>query len=193
MDISLQVKQIAERIRGLRLDLDISAEKMAEVCDTTVEDYLAHENGQTDFSFTFLYKCARFLGVDITELITGDRPTLGFYTVVKKNEGLPIERRKGFKYQHLAYLMKDKISEPFLVTAKYEGEVDDDKIALSTHKGQEFDYILKGRLKVRLENHIEILEEGDCVYYNSEHGHGMVAIDEDCIFLAVVIPENDKN
>lgn len=190
MDISLQVSQIAERIRGLRLDLDVSAEKMAEVCDTTVEDYLLHESGQVDFSFTFLYKCAKFLGVDITELITGDGPTLGFYTVVKKGEGLPIERRKGFKYQHLAYLMKDKMSEPFLVTAKYEGNIPDDKIALSTHKGQEFDYVLKGRLKVRLENHIEILEEGDCVYYNSSYGHGMIALDEDCIFLAVVIPEN---
>jgi len=190
MDMSSQVAQIAERVKGLRQILDISVEQMAKVCDTTVEDYVAHENGTVDFSFTFLYKCAKHFGVDITEIITGDKPNLGFYTVVRSNEGLPIERRKGFKYQHLAYLMKDKVAEPFIVTAKDEGPVDDDNIALSTHKGQEFDYVLSGRLKVKLDNHIEILEAGDSVYYDSSHGHGMVAVDGDCIFLAIVMSEN---
>ena len=190
MDMSTQVSQIAERVKGLRQILDISVECMANVCDTTVEDYIAHEEGNIDFSFTFLYKCAKHFGVDIAELITGDKPNLGFYTVVRNGEGLPIERRKGFKYQHLAYLMKDKISEPFIVTAKDEGITDDDKIILSTHKGQEFDYVLKGRLKIKLDNHIEILEEGDSVYYDSSHGHGMVAIDGDCMFLAIVMSEH---
>ena len=190
MDMSSQVAQIAERVKGLRLILDISVDSMAQVCDTTVEDYIAHESGKVDFSFTFLYKCAKHFGVDITELITGDKPTLGFYTVVRKNEGLPIDRRKGFKYQHLAYLLKDKVAEPFLVTAKYDGIVDDDSIALSTHKGQEFDYVISGRLKIKLDNHVEILEAGDCVYYDSSHGHGMVALDGDCVFLAVVMSDN---
>ncbi|MGN0989638.1 MAG: helix-turn-helix transcriptional regulator, partial [Eubacteriales bacterium] len=82
------IAQIAERIRGLRMILDISQEDMAKVCDTTVEDYAAHENGEIDFSFTFLYKCAKHFGVDITEIITGDKPTLSFYTLTRKGEGL---------------------------------------------------------------------------------------------------------
>lgn len=187
-----QVKQIAERIRGLRLIMDISEEEMADVCSTTVEDYIAHETGNIDFSFTFIYKCAKRFGVDIAEIITGDKPHLTFYTVTKKGEGLPIERRKGFKYQHLAYLLQDKASEQFVVTAKYDKELENKEIELSHHEGHEMDFILSGKLKVQLEDHTEILEEGDCVYYDSGHGHGMVAIDgEDCIFLAVVFDKKD--
>lgn len=187
MDLSSQVKQIAERVKGLRQILDATPEEMAKVCDTTLDDYLAHENGECDFSFTFLYKCAKHFDVSITELITGDTPNLTFYTLVRNGEGLPIDRRKGFKYQHLASLLKDKIAEPFLVTAKYDGITEDNAITLSTHIGQEFDYVLSGKLKVRLEDHIEILGPGDCVYYNSAHGHGMVALEGDCNFLAIVI------
>lgn len=190
MDIASQVAQIAERIAALRQILDITPETMAEVVGMSIDEYLAHERGEQDFSFTFLFKCSKYFGVDITELITGEKPNLSFYTVVKKGEGLPIERRKGFKYQHLAYLLKDKLAEPFLVTAKFDGITDDEKITLSTHKGNEFDYVLKGKLKVRLENHIEVLEAGDSVYYDSSHGHGMVALEEDCQFLAIVVDED---
>ncbi len=187
------ILQIAERIRGLRLILDISEEEMAKVCDTTVEDYIAHEKGELDFSFTFLYKCAKHFGVDITEIITGDKPNLSFYTLTRKNEGLPIKRRKGFDYQHLAYLLKDKTSEPFLVTAKYDPEAVNKPIELSVHEGQEFDYVLSGSLKVRLEDHVEILNEGDSIYYDSGHGHGMIAIGgEDCRFLAIVLEKKEK-
>jgi len=183
-----QVTAIAERIRGLRMILDITTEEMAQVCDTTEEDYIAHENGTVDFSFTFLYKCAKHFGVDITEIITGDRATLSFYCITRANEGLPIERRKGFKYQHLAPFIKDKMSQPFIVTAKYDPEAEKREIALSVHEGQEFDYIISGSLKVRLEDHIETLYPGDSVYYNSGHGHGMIAVGgEDCVFIAVVI------
>ena len=187
MDLSSQVKQIAERVKGLRQILDATPEEMAKVCDTTLDDYLAHENGECDFSFTFLYKCAKHFDVSITELITGDTPNLTFYTLVRNGEGLPIDRRKGFKYQHLASLLKDKIAEPFLVTAKYDANAENKPIELSVHEGHEFDFVLSGSLKIRLEDHIETLNEGDCVYYDSGHGHGMIATNgQDCKFLAVV-------
>ena len=71
------------------------------------------------FSFTFLYQCAKLFGVDMVELVTGENPRLSFYSIVRKDEGLPIKRRAGFNYQHLAYLFKNKTCEPFLVTAPY--------------------------------------------------------------------------
>lgn len=188
-----QVLQIAERIRGLRLILDIPVSEMAEVCSTTEEDYIAHENGEKDFSFTFLYNCAKHFGIDITELITGDKPKLSFYSVVRKGEGLPIKRRKDFNYQHLAAMIQDRISEPFLVTAKYDKDAEEREIGLSFHEGQEFDYILSGSLKVRLEDHVVVLHAGDSIFYDSGHGHGMIAVGgSDCEFLAVVMGKDNK-
>jgi mannose-6-phosphate isomerase-like protein (cupin superfamily) len=128
--------------------------------------------------------------VDIVELLTGSNPTLSFYTVVRKGGGLPIERRKGFDYKHLAYLLKDKMVEPFLVTVPYSQEEQNIPMYYSTHAGQEFDYILNGSLKVDLEGHVEILNAGDSVLYDSGHSHGMIAMNgADCQFLAIVIPK----
>ncbi|MDL2234415.1 helix-turn-helix transcriptional regulator [Ruminococcaceae bacterium OttesenSCG-928-L11] len=62
--------EIAMRIRGLREILEYSEEKMARRTDVTVEEYREYEAGQRDFSFTFLYACAKTFGVDIVELLT---------------------------------------------------------------------------------------------------------------------------
>ena len=48
--------------------------------------------------------------------------------------------------------------------------------------------MLQGRLKVQVGDHIEYLEEGDSIYYNSSTPHGMIAVGgTDCLFLAVVL------
>ena len=188
--MEVRLKEIAERIRCLRDILNISEEEMAKACGMTVEQYREKEAGSEDFSFSFLLKCAEVLGVDMIELVTGEEPRLTFYSVVRQGRGLPIKRRKGFTYQHLGYLFKDKKCEPFLVTAPYSEEEQNAPIHLSYHKGQEFDFILKRSLKVAFEDHTETLYQGDCVYYDSGHGHGMIATGgEDCVFLAVIMKE----
>ena len=188
-----QIIAIAERIRGLRLILEITEEQMAIATDTSLEQYLSLEKGEKDFSFTFLFKCANMFKIDISELLTGEVPKLSFYCLVRANEGMPIERRKGFKYQHLAYLFKHRIAEPFLVTAKYSEETEKNEIAISSHVGQELNYILSGSLKVRLKDNIEILNPGDTIMYDSGEPHGMIAINgDDCNFLAIVLKHDEE-
>ena len=181
-----QLKQIGSRIREIRTILDISIIEMASITGLTEQAYLAHENGETDSSFTFLYQCAQRFGIDISALVMGESPKLSFYTLTRKGGGMPIKRRQEFEYRHLASLLKDRNAEPFTVRAKAQRP--DAPISLSTHAGHEFDYVLSGKLKIQLEDKIEILEPGDSVYYDSSHPHGMVAIDGDeCEFLAIVI------
>lgn len=188
--MEVQIAAIAERIRALRDILEISIEEMSQVTGLSAEEYIAHERGERDYSFTFLYKCASRFGIDITELLTGDMPKLSHYSLVRKGQGLPIRRRESFTYQHMAYLFRNKAAEPFIVTAPYREEEQNAPIALATHAGQEIDYIIKGKLKIQIDTHIEVLEPGDLIYYNSSCPHGMIALDgEDCEFLAVVIRE----
>lgn len=185
-----QVAEIAARIRGLRILLDLTPEEMARTADVSLEEYNACESGQSDFSFTFLLKCAQRFGVDISELVVGEAPKLSFYTVVRQGQGVPIRRRAGFTYQHLGAFLKGRQAEPFVVTAPWSAQAENGPIPLSTHAGQEFDYVLSGSLKVALESHTELLHAGDSVFYNSAHGHGMVAAGgQDCTFLAIVLPE----
>lgn len=182
-----KIKEIAERIRGLREMSEISVEEMAAFHGMTEADYIPFEQGEKDYSFTFLYKCANKLGVDVVEVMTGESPTLSEYTLVRKDQGLEVKRRVNFKYRHLAHLFKGKKTEPFVVTAPYEAAEEGKPIALSTHPSQEFDYILSGTLTVVVNGHTETLNAGDCIYYNSELPHGMRAVKKDCTFLAVVI------
>ncbi len=187
-------KEVASRIRSLREDLDLTLQEMAEATGRTVEEYAAQESGEQDLSFTFLYKCAARFGVDVIELLTGESPHLNGYSLVRADEGLSIQRRQGFEYLHKAPFFKNKICEPFMVTAPYLEEEQNKPIHLSYHKGQEFDYILSGHMRFAFEDHVEELGPGDTLLYDSGRGHGMIAIGgEPCVFLAIVMkPEGEQ-
>ena len=181
-----QYKQTGERIEEIRKVLEITAAEMAEITEMSEEEYLKHESGEVDCPFSFLYTCAKRFNVDVSSLIAGDSPKLSFYTVNRAANGLPIRRREGLQYQHLAPQIKNRTTDPLRVMAQYQEE--DQPIELSTHSGQEFDYVLSGQLRVQLGNKVEILNPGDSVYLDAAHPHGMVAANkEGCEFLAIVI------
>lgn len=187
------IQEVAFRIRALREDCGLSAAEMADATGRTEEEYLAQESGEQDLSFTFLYKCAEKLGVDVIELLTGETPHLRGYSVVRAGQGLAIKRRAGFEYLHKAPHLQNKLAEPFVVTAPFIEEEQGKPIHLSYHKGMELDYIISGRMRFAYEDHEEELAPGDVVMYDSGRGHGMIAVGgEPCIFLAVVMkPEGD--
>lgn len=186
--MNYSIKEVAERIKGLRDILGISVEEMCKKAGCSAEDYELIEKGEKDFSVSFVYKCAEILGVDIIELLTGENPKLKRYCVVRKGTGLPVKRREGLEYQHLAYLFRNKKIEPFLVSAPYSEEAQDKPIALSVHEGQEFDYILSGSLKIIIDGKVKVLNKGDSITYDSNAPHGMIATNgEKCEFLAILI------
>ena len=188
------LKEVAGRIQALREDLDITMQEMAEATGRSVAEYAAQESGEQDLSFTFLYKCAERLGVDVIELLTGETPHLKGYCLTRAGEGLSIKRRAGFEYLHKAPHFKNKSCEPFWVTAPYLEEEQDKPLHLSKHTGQEFDYVLTGKMRFAYEDHIEELEPGDSILYDSGRGHGMIAIGgQPCTFLAIVMKPEDEN
>jgi len=190
-DVAEQLKLTGKRISEARKALGISIREMAILHNITESEYLLHEDGQADSSFSFLLKTAERFGMDINALIKGESPRLSFYTLTRKVSGTKVERSPNFEYFHQAAQMKNRMAEPFVVRAPYTG--DEAGIHLSTHAGQEFDYVLSGKLKVQLEDKVEILEAGDSVYYDSRHPHGMIAVGgEDCTFLAVVMKSSDS-
>ena len=191
-DVAEQLKLTGKRICEARKALGISIREMASLHHITESEYLRHETGEVDSSFSFLLQTAERFGMDINALITGESPRLSFYTITRKIAPQKVERRPDFEYFHQAAQMKDRMAEPFVVRAPFTGE--DAAVHLSTHAGQEFDYVLQGKLKVQLEDKVEILEAGDSVYYDSRHPHGMVACGgADCLFLAVVIKSSNAD
>lgn len=185
--------EISTRIRSMRDLCGLSVEDMSEATEVPVEEYIKYETGQLDIPFTFLYKCADRLGVDMVELITGENPRLSDYSVVHDGMGLPIRRRGGFEYNHLASNFKNKMAEPFLVNAPYVEAEQDSDIPMSSQEGQEFIYVVSGSLRFVYEEHEENLIAGDSVYFDSSKMHGVSATSKDgCVYLSVVIKGGAK-
>ena len=183
-----KLKEIALRIRELRQITGLTPAEMAAKTGVDENEYELLELGLSDFSFTFIYKCAQVFGVDVTDILKGSSPTLSSFSINKKGDGLPILRRRGFNYLNLAPLFKNKVAEPFVVTAKYDPAEHERPIKLSTHEGQEFDYILSGTLKGVVNGRAKVLSEGDAIYYDSSKPHGMIAVDgKECRFLALLV------
>ncbi|MGI6005747.1 MAG: helix-turn-helix domain-containing protein [Christensenellales bacterium] len=181
-----QLKWIARRIIELREIRGISAQEMAEKIGMPFHEYKEYEAGKNDFTFSLIFQIAGELDVDFTELITGDRAKLQRYSVVRKGKGLAFNRRKAYRYFHLAPTFRNRIAEPFLTTVQYDPA--NTPKPLNRHEGQEFDYVLEGRMKIRLGDDEIELSEGDSVYYDSQLPHNMTALDEkDCTFIAVIM------
>ena len=185
-----QLGLIALRIRDLRDIAGWTAQQMAEKTGISLEAYQAYETGTRDFSFSHLFNIAEALGVDISDLLTGESPKLHGYVLTRDGQGLKFNRREQYEYHHLAYNFRDKLAEPFIVTVAKD-QPDAEKQAHS-HEGQEFDYVLKGTLKIVLGGNELYLKPGDSVYYDSSLPHVMYALDEDCRFIAVVVKEGAK-
>ncbi len=190
--ISNQLKEMAERIKEMREICGFSIDAMAAKCDVTSDQYLKYERAEDDLPFTFIHKCALAFGIEMNALLEGHTAKLSIYTVTRKGKGRETAKEDGIEIQNLAPLFKNKLAEPYYVKYDYEPKLQDQPIHLTTHKGQEFDLIISGKLKVQVGSHVEVLEEGDSIYYNSSTPHGMIAIDgKECVFCAVVLSGAD--
>ena len=97
-----QIKQIAERLRGLRDVLELTSEDIARDSDISAEEYRLAETGEYDISVSMLQKIARTYNVALDALMFGEEPKMSSYFVTRAGKGTSIERTKAYKYQSLA-------------------------------------------------------------------------------------------
>lgn len=180
-----QVKEIAVRMKALREINGVSLESLAKKLNIDAEVYAQYEEAVCDIPIGFLYEFAKYFNMDLTTILTGGEPKLQVYEVVRKGQGLSVNRRKQYEYRNLAYNFVRKNLEPFLVTVPASDE--DTPIQCSVHEGQEFNYVLEGRMIIKINQHEITLEEGDAIYFNAKCQHGMKALDgKEAKFLAII-------
>lgn len=185
METGDQLKQIADRIKYLRDILDISAIDLARQIDMPLELYNAYENCEKDIPISMIYNVAAALGVDPTELLTGESPRMEAYAVTRKGKGVGIERYKGYAFESLAYNFKGRNKEPMIVTISPS----DKKPQLVSHGGQEFNLVLEGKIGVTIGGKVIILGEGDSIYFDPTIPHGQFAVEGTSKFLTAIDKE----
>ena len=180
------LQEVALRIREMREILGYSMQKMADLTEIPEELYRKYESGEADMSISFLVKLSDVLGVDMTEILTGQTPRLNTLSVTRAGKGYETDSHDQYVYKNLAYNFVNRKIEPMYVTVRPE---DNKTLVPNSHDGQEFDYILSGTMHLVVGKNDIILNAGDSAYYDTRAPHAMEAVgDEPVHFLAIVIP-----
>lgn len=180
------IKQIGERLKGLREVLDIPAEEVANLCGVTLEAYMAAESGDGELSISSLQKISKKYGIAFDVLMFGEEPHMSSYFLTRKGQGLSVERRKAYKYQSLASGFRGRTADPFVVVVepKPEGTLLDK----NSHQGQEFHVVMEGCLEETIGHKVLVLNPGDSIYFNASLPHCMRALGgKPAKFLAVIV------
>ena len=146
--MSEEIKQIAERLVGLRDALDLKPEEIAAACHIDLETYRGYESGEKDIPVSFLHQIARHYGVELPALMFGYEPRMNSYFLTRKDKGVAVERTKAYKYQSLAAGFANRKADPFMVTV--EPSAPEAPFTLNTHPGQEFNIVMEGSMHLRI-------------------------------------------
>lgn len=163
---------VGERVREVRERRGLSLRDISQRTDIDASMLEQIEEGAVAPPLGMVIKLAKALEMKMGYFISGEegRP----YTIVRRDDRKVVSRydskkgkHYGYEFESLAPHKKDRHMEPFLVTlepAKTEEE-------RSTHDGQEFIFVLQGKMEVRLGEELHLLEPGDAIYYDSTVPH----------------------
>ena len=180
------IKQIGERLKGLREIFNISAEEVAELCEVSLEHYLKIEAGEADPSVYRLSRISKRYGIDLDVLIFGEEPRMRGYYITRAGKGPEVDRGKEYKYQSLASGFRARTADPFMVTV--EPKPDDAPLHKNSHQGQEFNMVTEGTLELTIGKRTLVLNEGDSVYFDATQPHCMRALNDKPVkFLAIIL------
>ena len=171
-------KIVGEKIKSLRENRNISMEELAQRSGLAVEQVERIENNIDLPSLAPLIKIARVLGVRLGTFLD-DQDETGPAVCRRAESGdtisfsnNAIQSRRHMEYHSLAKSKADRHMDPFIIDVD---ATEDQDFVLSSHEGEEFIYVLRGRMEISYGKNTYLLEEGDSIYYDSivpHHVHG---------------------
>lgn len=174
---------LGERIRKNRLEKAMNLKELAEKTDLTASFLSQVERGLAEPSITSLRKIAEALEVPI------------FYFLLDNEVKSPVVRkdeRKILKFpeSHLVFeLLSPDLNrqmEVMLTKLEVGGSSCDKPLS---HPGEEFIFILQGKMEMTIGEETYILEEGDSIYYFAIIPHKSTSIgDKELIYISAITP-----
>ncbi len=166
------------KIRKLRQERRLTLQELSDLSGLSKPLLSQVENDQVTPPIATLLKIAKGLKVNINYFFEDDdeRPK---FVLQRSSQQKSSRRRTGndspeaYLYHSLAPGFRQKAMEPFLV--EFELTLWDDRFFYS-HEGEEFIYLLSGKLEFHYGEEIAILEPGDSIYYDSSEPHGYVSL-----------------
>ena len=188
--------KVGEKIKQLRMEKGMSLQDLAEKTGFTSALLSQVENHMISPPLGTLIKIAKGIEIPIGLFFEDQREAP--FTIVRADERKFTSRvtskegvKYGYSYESLAYDKKGRHMEPFLITLE---EATIKKNQEFRHEGEEFIFVLEGKMEVQLGKHTDLLEPGDSIYFDSTIPHRVQCTDEGPTkILACIYTGNTNN
>lgn len=181
--------QVGDHIRKFREAKGITLQQLAEKTGFSSALISQIENRMVSPPLGTLVKIANAFDTSVSAFIGGKEERA--FSIVRKEDRTTVSRvglkeggKFAYTYEALGVGKAERKMEPFLVHLQ---PLLERNVARNSHEGEEFLFVLSGRVEVFLDKYSDVLSEGDCIYYNSSIPHHVHSTDErEALILAVL-------
>jgi mannose-6-phosphate isomerase-like protein (cupin superfamily) len=171
-------ESIGKKIKRVRADKNVTLERIANETGFSV-DYLRQiESGHSIPPVGAILQIGRALEIDSASLLKEPASSL------EKRIKTHTKRTENYAYTTLTPDAEHKHLKAFKVVIDAQQE---HKGVDYHHEGEEFDYVLTGKVQVTVGSHVNTLSAGDCLHFNSGVPHTLRSISDERAELIVVI------
>jgi transcriptional regulator with XRE-family HTH domain len=156
--------KIGERIRNLRQSSNLTQEELAERAGLTKGFISQIERDLTSISLDSLIQLLEALDENISDFF---REASEEKIVYREQDRVPIEKEKIEKFELLVPGSTNRRLEPVLLTLEQGQATPKER----PHEGEEFGYVLRGRIDLRFGMEVLKLKKGECFYFSAEKEH----------------------
>jgi len=156
--------KIGERIKNLRQLSNLTQEELAERANLTKGFISQIERDLTSISLDSLVQILDALDEDISDFFKEASQEKIIY---RAKDRVAIEKEKIAKFELLVPGSTNRRLEPILLTLK-KGEATSKE---KPHEGEEFGFVLRGRITLRFGREALKLKKGECFYLSAEKEH----------------------
>ncbi len=175
--------EIGIKIKALRLKNNLTQEELADRCELT-KGYISQlENDLVNPSIETLNDILVVLGSDLGEFFHNEESA----QVVFKAEDYFSKDYGDSVTTWLVQSAQKNAMEPIMLTLNEKGAKESDM----PHEGEEFGYVLKGKVKLAVGKRTFTVSEGETFYYKADKRHSLTNVTNDkAVVLWISCPHN---
>jgi transcriptional regulator with XRE-family HTH domain len=159
--------KIGERLKRLRMINSLTQEELASRADLT-KGYISQlENDATSPSIATLKDILDVFGVSMQEFFSEIIDEDIVYG--KDSRVQATDDDDGIKVELLVPGAQNREMDPVLVTLAPGEEMEEQDF----HEGEEFGFVLLGKIQLRLDNKIHTVKKDECFYFTSDKRHSV--------------------
>jgi transcriptional regulator with XRE-family HTH domain len=159
---ALKAQSLGERIRKMRESQNLSLTELAQRIGFD-PDYLQEiEEGKVSPPVGTLIQISRGLAVDSSSLLSEEKK--------EQRRQSHRKRTKAYSYQSLTPNSEDKHIWAYMVSLDPKKE---HEMVAYQHEGEEFVYVLEGRVEIKVGDEVHELKKGASLHFNSGIQHNL--------------------